>query len=307
MFLILVKVSIAAIEVNCEFKSNSEECKVNTLKVAARDMEVTSISGQHGYRKSNDDVKELWIVRTVLTEFVPTKFCKFFENLERIDIYGTSIKYISRKVFFNCVKVTKLCIMFTALNSIGEDVFEDLTELKELFIYDNKLVMLPGGLIAKNTNLTSFSAKNNLLQIIDIQFPTRMTKIDLEENNCIDKRFPETISVRTLNKEIAENCQSPMNKALAAANNKIKQIEETLKIKQTKIDEMSDELKISKATCETNISRLSFQNTMIKNENENHIRELKAISLNSTEKIAMIFEENVGLKTNMIPTAYRES
>lgn len=291
------------LQLKCDFRLDSKECKINSLNVFEGDTEVTSISGNYGYRKSNKDVREIWIDRAVETQIIPTNICKFFENTERFDIYGAQINQVTRKVFANCTKVVKLCILFTSLATLPEDVFDDLQELKELFLYENKFVILPENLIAKNTKLTSFTARNNLLRIIDIQFSSKVESIDLRSNKCIDKRYPEDIFyLSAFTKEISDNCENPMKKTLAV---KVKEIFD-LQMSSIMKDNEIERLKTDKGNLETvknnltlNISQLSLENSKLRVENGERRIEIEAMKTKNTREIAATFDENVQLKLNL--------
>lgn len=300
LILLLLHQSVSGIVMDCEFKTNSEECKVTSLSVDAADTEITSITGRHDFRRTNKDVKELWIIREVRTEFVPTNVCKFFENMLRLDIYGTRIKAVTRPVFKNCAKVNKVCILFTAVSALPEDIFEDLSELKELLLYENKLIMLPAKLIANNLKLNSFSARNNQLLFIDLQFAQELTKIDLTSNLCISKKFPEDITgVTQMNKMITENCESPMTKALSAKNERISQLESNSTSQNSEILALKAQIKINEDKFKLNIAALMRENQQLDSFNRIRIKELEDLKLNNTEAIKKVYEENISLKSNV--------
>lgn len=290
---------IESIVIDCEFRSNSEECKITSLKVPA-DTEVTSITGAHAFRKSNKDVKELWVVRDTQTEYVPTNFCKFFENLERVDFYGTKIKHISRAAFKNCPKINKVCILFTSLTSIPEDIFYDLSELRDLSLYENKLVMLPGNLIAKNLKLMTFTARNNSLLMIDVDFSSQLTKVDLTGNACIDKVFPAGgLTLSLLNKEILENCESPIKQFMSSKNEKLMQLEANVTAKDSEIKTLKEKSKFDQAIFTSNLMKLQIENAKLNFESGMRLKELEAMKTNSTAQITKVYDENISLKANV--------
>lgn len=297
-FLLLLQ-EVQSVQILCEFRLNSQECKVEKLKVFENDTEVTSISGFHSFRKTNKDVKEIWIAREVETEIAPTNFCKYFENMERIDIYGANIKRVTRNVFKNCVKARKVCILFTAVSTFDEDVFEDLTQMKELFLYENKLVMLPPMLLAKNLALTTFSARTNQLKIIDIEFPPSVNSIDFTSNLCINKKAPEDYSLGLLKKEVAEKCANPMKKTLADQNGKITQLEANLTKQENEIIYLTMEMVKVKIDASANISQLMQENIRLKDEADIRDLELETMRMNSTEKEAKLLDQNKAMALNV--------
>lgn len=291
---------VASLRLNCEFRLNSEECKVNSLKVLENDDAVTMVVGTHAFRRTNSDVKELWITREVETERVPTNICDFFQNMERMDIYGSSINRITRNVFRNCVKVIKACVLFTSLTTLPEDLFVDLVELKELFLYENKLIALPPNLIAKNTRLTSLSAKNNRLGMIDIELHTQLASVDFRDNACINKRFPEDIKTLTLfSKAVADNCESPMKKSFLS---KSKELNETLTEKENEIAKLKGEkekFERENTAINSNITQLMLVIRNLKEENADRTKEIDAIKQNNTVEISQVFDENLSLRLNI--------
>lgn len=291
---------VGSFRLTCEFRLNSEECKVINLKVLEGDIEVTTVTGQHTIRKTNLDVKEIWVTRDVESEIVPTNVCKFFENMERMDIYGSKIKQISREVFKGCRKVTKVCVLFTTLTTFPEDTFSDLVALKELFIYENKLVALPEKLVANNANLMSLSARNNRLAMIDIVFDLSLKSIDLRANTCIDKRFPEDVnSLRLFNKQVGDDCESPLKKLMGE---KIATFQSNLtglvnEIKSLKMDNAA--LEKEKTWLSTNVTNLMNELTTLKGQNSQRVLEIQAIKTNNTKQIDLVYNENISLKVNL--------
>jgi Leucine rich repeat len=289
---------IQSVVLPCQFNDNSRECKVTALKLAQNDEEVIEVVGRHGYRQTNKDVKEVWFVRDLETEFVPANFCKFFENMERIDIYGTRIAHISRLAFNHCSKVNKVCILFTSLTHLDDDLFKDLPELKILAIYENKLVSLPQNLIANNPKITTFDARSNLLTVIDIEFPDTLTSINLESNKCISKTFSKSQGNLILfNKQVAGSCENPLKKTILAHKAEVKQLKD--QIKQLEADKNS--LVLEKTNLAQNISGLKFENEKLLKVSEDTKLELQLIKTNNTIKIMKIIDENIKLslsKTN---------
>lgn len=299
---LLIRDDVVSLRLNCDFRLNSEECKVNSLKVLENDVAVTTVVGTHAFRKTNNDVKELWISREVETERVPTKICEFFQNMERMDIYGTSINRISRDVFRGCVKVTKACVLFTSITTLPDDVFEDLIELKELYLYENKLVALPPNLIVKNPKLTSLSAKSNRLGIIDTELtPFESLKIiDFRANACIDKRFPDDYTNLTLFlKEVNENCESSMKKTFIL---KTRDLNERLKEKENEVEKLKSQnamIESEKATMAFNITQLTLGMGNLRDANDDLRREMEAVHENKSQEIANAFNENISLRVNI--------
>lgn len=303
--LLLLKEALC-IEIKCEFLMNSGECKVSSMKVDSENVEITGISGNHLLGKTNNDVKELWVVKNIESEFVPLKFCDFFENLERIDFYGTKIKKLNGKVLKNCAKVLKLCIFYTSLTSLPEDVFNDLTELQELLIYENKFVMLQANLVSKNTKLTKFSANSNELLFFDISFENSVTSVDLRMNKCFNKRFPEdntTKNISKFNEEVKESCRSPIENSLKVKNDEISNIKKSLKNYEIEIQTLNSyKLKLSqeKEVLARNISQITIENIILKHEIDERVEEIKEIKSNNAEKIKETFNRVIKLHSDAV-------
>lgn len=292
---------INGFKLECIYRFESTECKVNFLKITERDVEVTSISvNSEGQRNLN--VKEIWIDRGVESEFAPAGLCKFFTNTERVDIYGANIKHISRKAFTGCVKVSKVCLLFTSLMYLPDDLFYDLVELKELFLYENKLSILPENLVAKNLKLTTFSARKNQLFLIDTVFSSSLNSVDLRENKCINKAFPADInSLAPFIDEINRNCESPCKKEIKEKVEIEEELRKNLTKKNSELESLNDERNLLlKNVLELNstISRLNQENEILLKENAERENEVKAITSNNTKVIAEMFDENIFLKRN---------
>lgn len=288
------------VQIHCEFRLSSEECKISSLDVPKNDQEVTEVFGSHGYRKTNNDVKELWMVREVGTEYVPTNICKFFENMQRMDIYGRQIKFISKDVFKNCGKVTKVCILFTALTTLPDSLFANLGELRELLLYENNLVILPENLVTLNSKLKTFSARSNRLSIIDITFGSSITSIDLTVNTCIDEKLDvEKSNLTAFNNKVAENCENPAKRSF----------KNRIALLQSIIDGNDEQIKTFKSqqenmerftsVLESNVTDLSLSNAKLKEENARRIDEIRALNSGAHKEMTTVFDENIILRSNL--------
>jgi hypothetical protein len=287
-----------SVQINCEFRLECEECKVNSMMVTSENDEVTGISGRRSINKTNANVKELWIVKDVESEFVPSKFCEIFSSLERLDIYGTKIKKLSGNVLKNCSKVWKICIFYTSLTTLPGNVFDDLAELKELFMYENKFVVLPGDLVSKNLKLTLFSVKSNQIVFFDIHFEDSVTSVDLRENKCFDKRFPEDYAeiknISKFNDEVKKNCESPASRALTVKTDEILNLKSSLKDLETKIESLKSEkvkLEQQRIVMFRNISQITTENIVLSQEINARAEEIKEIKSNNVEKIKETFNK----------------
>lgn len=295
VFFICVVTKTFAVRINCEFRANSEECKIASLHALESDLEVTSITGRHSFRKTNNDVKEFWITKDVTTEYVPTNFCKFFPNLLRVDIYGSKIKFITRDAFKNCEKVTKVCLMFTSLTTIPENLFEGLPDLKDLQLYENNLVILPENLIAKNLKLETFIARINQLTIIDIEFPSTLTTVDLTSNNCINEKFTNNSSVTAFNERIKEKCESPVKKSFKG---KISELQGQIIQKDKEIENFKS-IEENLERLNLNMTQMMVNESKLKYENAERLKEIEAIKSNNKQEMTTVFDENIVLRSNL--------
>lgn len=284
------------LEVNCDYSVDSTECKITSLNVPEKNVEVTSIKGEHKNQSTDFDVKELWIVTGVETVNVPTHMCKFFDNMERIDIFGKKISHISRMAFYNCSKVIRLYILFTNLTVLDEDLFEELPSLKELYLRENKLVSLPSGLIAKNSNLTTFNAFKNQLAIIDVDFGPKLLSVNFTGNRCLDKSFPQDIkTLDELQIQLVANCESPAKK-------KLKEKELTMVKLQSKFDSLTESnanLESEKSVLASRIRNLTDDNTKLNIINTERQDEIEAIKTRNATIMQAVSNQNIAMRINV--------
>lgn len=292
IFLLLGAFSfIQAVILPCQFNNNSDECKILNLKLKEKDEEVTDVTGRHAYRKTNDDVTEIWFTSGLETEFMPTNFCKFFANIKRIDVFASEISHISRLTFKFCVKITKVYITQTSLTQLDEDLFADLPELTLVYLSQNKLVSLPEDLIKYNPKLMTFVAQRNALTVIDIEFPESTTFVDLSDNKCINKSYMKANldDLKEFNREVATRCENPMKQTIITHKNEVKKLQAQI----AQLEQDKNDLEVEKANLGLNISSLMVENEKCAKINDGQKAELDMIKTNNTKKMAEIAEENI--------------
>lgn len=287
---IRIPYKVATFQINCDFDQSATECKVNSLFVLESDSFISSIIDTKNTSISGKNVTRFWLTEEVKTQIVPASICSLFENLKRIDIYGRNISRIARSSFTNCSKVSELYISLTKLAELPEDLFEDLIELTTLNIGSNKLKSLPANLISKNMKLTNFTASQNEISAINITFGSHLAIINLSENKCVNRVFPETID--DFNKDVFEKCGG----SAFGFNDKQTEIE-NLKKNISSLSETNKSLLEAKASNEADITQLTKENESLKSLSDVYMKaledklasQLESIKLNNGTSSAVYF------------------
>jgi Leucine-rich repeat (LRR) protein len=89
-------------------------------------------------------------------------------------------------------------------------VFSKLKELETLFLYQNKIIFLPGKLFENNQKLKSLNLSENQLLVVASLYPSeswsKLGSLNFKENPCTLKNYNETNVVTKLN-SLNSNCK----------------------------------------------------------------------------------------------------
>ena len=200
-------------QLKCEYIDGSEYC-CRTLDIFTESVEVSSITGDHLMNYKIKDVEKFSIGEKSESKFVPTGICKKLRNLKAIEIVGMNIREISRDTFSACENIGTVQITGTQISWLNEGVFEFLTNIRNLVLNKNRLRYLPANLIKQNSILTSFSVKDNLIEIIELKFGGKLLTVNLLGNKCVDEFVIGFQQVKELNAKINYICASTKQKLI---------------------------------------------------------------------------------------------
>lgn len=179
---------------NCEYLFYDDDgynCKMTTAY--DEPTEVTSISGDHRSGKDTTDVNTLYIPSSSNTNYIPSKFCDYFVNLTKIDLYSKNIAELNKNMFEGCTKLETIYFRYLNASTIDEDFFSNLTNLKEISITTSNIETLPKNLFKNNPNLVTIILNANKLKVIEIELTqdqkNKIKKFLVFENNCINEGF----------------------------------------------------------------------------------------------------------------------
>lgn len=235
---LIVLNSSLAIDLTCNFVSYSIDgynCKVENLRVDARDREVKAIKGHHLQGKRNWNVDTFYIPSADCVTYLPTGISRSFVNLKKFEVSYGSLKFISENDFSGFNFLQTISITKTLLSSIPEETFykvpqletlilsdnkiremklkllEKLSSLKKLSMSGNSLEVLEAKLFERNLKIEEIDLSNNKLRVIDAQTfnPLKyLTKLALEGNFCTIQSFPKDVTLKALEAELYDKCTS---------------------------------------------------------------------------------------------------
>lgn len=136
---------------------------------------------------------------------------KNFENMEHVVLISLAVNLIESipaDAFDHLTGVEVIHIHTNKLKTLEADTFSTNQKLKHVYGYKNELETLPRGLFRKNTNLVGIHLNVNKLHSIDTRLDeTRAyARINFRDNACINKAYPDDLSVLEMIAEIRRNC-----------------------------------------------------------------------------------------------------
>jgi Leucine-rich repeat (LRR) protein len=157
-----------------------------------------------------------------------------FPSFKWLRILRSGLKYVERRQLASMPQLTSLGLNYNHIESLPEDVFNDLVNLEDLNVSFNKIKMLPPKLLWNLPKLNVFAAIRNRIELIPRDFfknnrelelvwfhSNKITRIEvdftllaklklllLEDNTCINEVCnPCNIEkLRQIQQEINRNC-----------------------------------------------------------------------------------------------------
>lgn len=137
------------------------KCISLSTDIQADNLNVSLITGQHHYRKSNSHVRKLEFCRHFWSKFLPNGFGKMFPNLSYMEVRETPLMALKRSNFAGMSKLIVLYIDDTKILSLPNDLFADMKSLKELTISKSFVTILPANIFLPLESLKLFNGKYN--------------------------------------------------------------------------------------------------------------------------------------------------
>lgn len=213
------------------------------------EIDQTSLVGAHTLRKLNmrgNDVNRL--ESEVFSEAY---------NLESICLQDNLIDFVDEDAFNNLTKLERLYLGKNNIVELHKETFSDLVSLKVIYFSSNMIQQLEEGLFKTNMMLEFVGLRNNKLTIIDPQLfkhLKHLNHVNLNKNTCINKTFKKQyLNWPSLPEEIVK-C-SKFNTLDAKNHGLLIELEE-LKLNQTKLDKVLDDLEFNNNVKTNRISDL---------------------------------------------------
>lgn len=133
---------------------------------------------------SYDAVKVIEI-RSGFSNYVPTGFDKYFDNVEGFSMYKTEVVELS------------------------SDELKQFPKLREFWIYFNLLEYLPANLFEHNPALEFIGFEHNKIKVIEPEIFDYIPKLfgfQLRGNKCIDRYVSEKRLIKLFKREITKKC-----------------------------------------------------------------------------------------------------
>lgn len=142
-------------------------CKLTDLDIRKENIEVESITGSHENDKTNEDVRLLQFTSGSLV-YLPKGIGKFFKNVQSLQVNDNlGTKLITRSNFENMTQLVELYFFDNQIELLNEDSFWDLPNLEIFQLQNNKIKEINDTLFDRNEKLWSVNIKSNkMLEIL---------------------------------------------------------------------------------------------------------------------------------------------
>lgn len=240
------------VKISCEKISVSVWSNIGSQKTCGMQSK-TSISSSASELNlpADESMRGLMMKDNKKVLFLPINVYKSFPKLFVYAASNCSLNSVSRDNFKYLVELEALYLSHNQIEAILVNTFEDLTSLKWLIIWGNKVKFMNG----------------DALQML-----TELKQVQLSENLCIDDDFEDAEELATMTKSISEKCGFPeINHRIEISVNKLaekteqseKKIQRTILEVHKHMTEML-ELFISKTTAEKD--NCLIKSTQLENE-----------------------------------------
>ncbi len=137
------------------------------------------------------NLKQLILTNNELTEIEENMFMGA-ENLEKLMLNYNKIANIHKNAFKNLTKLQHLSIGGNQLKSVDRNLLSTLKDLNIFSIYTNQLRSLHRNLLRNNRHLVDLHFQENAFNALSSTMFSHLDKLhtlDLQKNNCVDKKF----------------------------------------------------------------------------------------------------------------------
>jgi BTB/POZ domain len=190
-----------AMEIECSYGYiffNEEElytCIIESASITEPETRIIGFKGKHLPRKKSLDCQAIWF-KNCTVNYLPRGLDKIFPSLIAFGILNCKLMEISRNDLKEMTNLAYFYIHDNELQSLPDDLFQDMLELREISIINNKKLK---------------QMSSNLIKVI---MRNGLEYVDLSYNGCINAYYcPDyensVNSVQELIKIIDDKCGEP--------------------------------------------------------------------------------------------------
>jgi Leucine-rich repeat (LRR) protein len=193
-----------------EISSNGYSCVAANIKIEAESEREIAWNGDHAENFENSNVQIL-VIQDLIINFMPKQIGLAFTTLEGLVIENCGLKSIFNEDFGNLNALKVISMPNNEISSLSSETFDELEALEEIDLSHNKIDSLPKGIFTKlkkiskinlnfnyltvlkadslatSNKIAYFSAINNSISAVEINFVWRLKKttiIDFIGNFC---------------------------------------------------------------------------------------------------------------------------
>lgn len=151
---------------------------------------------------------DLYVFTTTLSHIDRSDF-QLYTGLRTLSLSKNDLRYIPYNTFDDMINLEYFSLSINKIRDIPN--LKKLTELKELYLFENRIETITFEDLSSNLKLTLLWIQDNKLKRIDraiFDFLVHLKEADFSNNNCVSTKYPET-AVEAIKKEFKSKCFFP--------------------------------------------------------------------------------------------------
>jgi hypothetical protein len=217
---------------------------------------VTGVSGNHEYRKSNNDVRSISIRNQHLVTKLPQGIENFFENLLGLEVWSCQLSTISFEDLRPFPNLIILGLEINQLTSLDGNLFRNTPNLRWLSFQDNKIRNVGVGLLNNLNQLTTVNFLQNycihryantpeyienMKRDLPIQCPPAVTVPTTPALTTTPA--PTTTTPVTLPPPVSGQCPAECSETIANQGRRIGELENVVSVYESRLAELEKQMR----------------------------------------------------------------
>lgn len=211
--------NIHAATLDCEFKSQMSHwgsdytCVAKNFRTTLKDRQITSLTGLHDFKKTNDDVKTLFVKKQSVL-YLPMGLANFFKNLETLYVMNSNLQHLMNGDLDGLTKLKIFDVSHNPIEQLGRDFFKGHPTIEKVSFFECHLKIIDPQALDPLVNLQEAHFQYNVCLDVRGDDVTKLSDLKAEiRDKCLTKYYDAEIFRRinettSCNNAIAQKPQS---------------------------------------------------------------------------------------------------